>query len=41
VAANRSRLPVPGDPDLLFTGDRIVLPPLLGADGSTGPEQRR
>ena len=28
VAANRDRLPVPGDPNLLFAGDVIVLPPL-------------
>lgn len=26
--ANRDRLPVPGDPNLLFPGDRILLPPL-------------
>lgn len=28
VAANRDRLPVPGDPGLLFPGDVVVLPPL-------------
>jgi nucleoid-associated protein YgaU len=28
VAANRDRLPYPGDPDLLFAGDVLVLPPL-------------
>jgi hypothetical protein len=28
VAANRDRLPHPGDPDLLFAGDVLVLPPL-------------
>lgn len=27
VDANRERLPVPDDPDLLFVGDRLVLPP--------------
>ncbi len=28
VAANRDRLPVPGAPDLLFVGDRLLLPRL-------------
>lgn len=26
IAANQDHLPVPGDPDLLFVGDRLVLP---------------
>lgn len=30
VAANRRRLPLPGDPNLLFPGDVIVLPPVYG-----------
>lgn len=30
VAANRDRLAVPGDPDLLFPGQVLVLPPLTG-----------
>lgn len=30
LAANRRRLPVPGDPNFLFPGDVIVLPPLYG-----------
>jgi hypothetical protein len=28
IEANRGRLPRPGDPDLLFPGDLVVLPPL-------------
>jgi hypothetical protein len=28
VAANLDRLPVRGDPDVLYVGDRVVLPPL-------------
>lgn len=28
IAANRGRLPEPGDPDLLFPGDTLVLPPI-------------
>jgi hypothetical protein len=28
IAANRARLPVPGDPNLLFPGDHLVLPPV-------------
>ena len=28
LAANKGRLPVPGDPNLLFPGDRILLPPI-------------
>lgn len=28
VEVNRPRLPVPGDPNLIFPGDRVVLPPL-------------
>lgn len=28
VAANLDRLPVPGDPDILYVGDRLRLPPL-------------
>jgi LysM domain len=27
VRANLAHLPVPGHPDLLFTGDRVQLPP--------------
>jgi hypothetical protein len=30
TAANRDRLPKPADPDLLFTGDVLVLTPLPG-----------
>jgi hypothetical protein len=30
IEANRSRLPYPDDPNLIFAGDRIVLPPLPG-----------
>lgn len=33
LSANRDRLPVPGDPNLLFPGDRILLPPLGGGTG--------
>jgi nucleoid-associated protein YgaU len=28
VAANTDRLPLRGDPDLLFVGDQVLLPPL-------------
>jgi hypothetical protein len=28
VAANRTRMPVPANPDLLFPGDRLVVPPI-------------
>jgi nucleoid-associated protein YgaU len=30
IETNRSRLPYPDDPNLVFTGDQIVLPPLPG-----------
>ncbi len=35
IRDNLDRLPVPGDPDLLFPGDRLRLPPL--GHSSTGP----
>jgi nucleoid-associated protein YgaU len=31
VAANRELLPVPTNPDLLFPGDRLVVPPVPSA----------
>lgn len=36
LAANRDRLPVPGDPNLLFPGDVILLPPVGGIGAPDG-----